>query len=234
MDVRSNYPTPTDTTQPTAPPAPATGSAVGATVERFLPLAGVAFAVLTIVGTLTVDAFPDEATPVRQLVRYYAGHHAQVGRGGELMEYAGVFLGLFGAALWLRARAVHPALGAVALIGAAVATTQQVTENASYASLGQIGGLSTTTPEALQAWHFAGALGQVDIGVPLLLLAAGLVGVTGTTVPRWLGWAALVLAVGSFTPLAFFASLLFVLWALVAGIVLTVRRPDAGTTSASH
>lgn len=230
MDLRSD-PTPMATADSPGHPATA-GTPTLTAIERLLPLAGTVFAALTVAGTLIIDAFPDESTPVRRLVNYYAQHHAQVGRGGRLMEYAAAFLALFGAALWLRARAVHPVLGAIALIGTAVAVTEQVADNASYATLGQIGGLSTTTPEALQAWHISGALGQVDMGLPMLLLAAGLVGLTGTTVPRWLGWTALVLAVGFFTPLAFFASMLFLLWAFVGGIVLAVRRPDAGMTEA--
>ena len=41
--------------------------------------------------------------------------------------------------------------------------------------------------------------------------------------PQWLGWVSLLLAVATLSPFGFLASLVFVLWAAVAGIAI-VRR----------
>jgi hypothetical protein len=57
----------------------------------------------------------------------------------------------------------------------------------------------------------------------VLALGVALAAVTTAAVPRWLGWSGLVLALAQFTPVGFLASMLFLLWALVAGLVLAVR-----------
>src|SRR5689334_10075711 len=74
------------------------------TVARWLPLAGVGYAAMQITGNLVIDRFPDEHTSASKLVGYYATHHAQVQRGGELLAFSAVFLGLFVAGLVVRCR----------------------------------------------------------------------------------------------------------------------------------
>ena len=51
--------------------------------------------------------------------------------------------------------------------------------------------------------------------------------------PAWLGWLALVLGIGTLTPppFGFYADLLFLLWAAVAGMVLSVRRVQPSPAS---
>ena len=60
-------------------------------------------------------------------------------------------------------------------------------------------------------------------GTCAMLFAAGLSVLRTGALPRWLGWAALVIAVASVTPAGFFAYLASLLWVLVTGIVLATR-----------
>src|SRR5690242_4218400 len=86
------------------------------TVVRWLPLAGAAFGLSQIAGNLVVGDFPDENTSPASLVRYYADHHADVQRGGEILAIGTVFLGLFVAALFVRCRH-HFGAAAVIAVG---------------------------------------------------------------------------------------------------------------------
>jgi hypothetical protein len=205
-------------------------------VTRVLPLSGVVFAVLAMAGNLTIGDFPDPDTPISKLTAYYANHHTQVGRGGLLLGYSTVFLALFGAALWARARrTASPVIAGALLLGTAMAAVSGLTSADSYYTLGQIGGKSETAPAALQSWHIAGSVGGSGADSIVLLLALAAAGVLARALPRWLGWSALVLAVMHFTPLAFLAFLLFYVWAVVAGIALTLRPiSDAHDEHTAH
>jgi len=203
-----------------------------ARLTRILPLAGVVFAVLAMAGNLSIDAFPDTDTPVGKLTTYYAQHHAQIGRGGTLLGYSVIFFALFGVALWARVRrSAPPVIAGAVLVGTAMLAVSMLTSANTYYTLGQIGGDSATSPAALQAWHITGSVGGVGADSIVLLLALAAAGILAAALPRWLAWSALVLAVLHFTPLGFLAFLLFYVWAVAAGIALTVR--PAPSTQAS-
>ena len=194
------------------------------TVARWLPLAGVGYAAMQITGNLVIDKFPDEHTSASKLVGYYATHHAQVQRGGELLAFSAVFLGLFVAGLVVRCRH-HFGAAAVIAVGGAAMVAAEVASGSTYALLGSIGTLSTVDPAALQAWHIAGAAFGIGVGSMIFLLGVGLAGIVGDVVPRWVAWSAVLLAVAHVTPFGFLASLLALPWALVAGLVLALRGP---------
>jgi len=193
-----------------------------ARLTRLLPLTGIVFAVLAMAGNLTIGDFPDTDTPVGKLTSYYADHHTQVGRGGLLLGYSVVFFALFGVALWSRARrTAPPVVAATILVGTALVSASMLTSADTYYTLGQIGGKSETTVQALQAWHITGPVGGAGADSIVLLLAIAAAGILSRALPRWLAWTALVLAVMHFTPLGFLAFLLFYVWAVAAGITLT-------------
>jgi hypothetical protein len=196
-----------------------------ARITRFLPLTGVAFAVLAMAGNFTIDAFPDTDTPISKLTTYYADHHAHVGRGGLLLGYSVIFFAFFGVALWSRIRrsAASPLVAGGVLVGTAMLAVSMLVSANTYYTLGQIGGDSATSPQALQALHITGSIGGAGADSIVLLLALATAGIFAGALPRWLAWSALVLAVLHFTPLGFLAFLLFYVWAVAAGIALTVR-----------
>jgi hypothetical protein len=215
----------TTTSRPAAAvDSPVRGPLTDDVIVRWLPLAGVGFALMQAWGNLTIDKFPDETTSSSTLVRYYATHHGQVQRGGELLAFSGIFLALFVAALVVRCRH-HFGSAAVIAVGGAGMLAAEVASGSTYALLGSIGAEHRIDPAALQAWHIAGAAFGIGVASMVFLLGVALAGILGRAVPGWIGWTALVLAVAHLTPFGFFASLLLLPWALAAGIALTLRRP---------
>jgi hypothetical protein len=187
---------------------------------RIAPLAGAAYAVAMIAGDMVVGQFPDSDASVSKLTTYYSIHHAHVAAGGMIFSWATVLLAVFGCALWSRARTVRPCVAAAILVATGVAVVADVQEATSFSLVGHASTASTLTPSALQALHIAGSEGSLSTGLAILLLAVGVAEV----VPRWLAWPAIVLGVAQLVPgIGFFASILFLLWAAVAGIALTVR-----------
>jgi hypothetical protein len=190
------------------------------TLGRIAPLAGAAYAVAMIVGDLVVGQFPDSDASVSKLTTYYSNHHAHVAAGGMVFSWATILLAVFGCVLWSRARAIRPSVAAAILVATAVAVVADVQEETLFALVGHASTASTLTPSALQALHIAGSEGSLSTGLAILLLAVGVAEI----VPRWLAWPAIVLGIAQLVPgIGFFASMLFLLWAAVAGIALTVR-----------
>lgn len=196
---------------------------------RILPLAGVAYAALQVAGNLTIGPFPDGDTSTSALTRYYAEHHSQVATGGTLMSWSVPFLGLFCAALVWRARST-PIAAAVVAVGAGAAIAHEEFSASTYSMLGSISTSSTLTPAALQAWHLTGSEFGIAMGQAVLLLGVTLAALGSRALPAWVGWAALVLAVGHVTPFGFFASMLFLLWSVVVGVYLAVRPERSPVT----
>jgi len=194
-------------------------------IDRFVPLAGLGYAALAIAGDLTIGRFPDSGTSTSTLSSFYDAHHVRVAAGGMLLAWSTLLLGVFGAALWNRARnaGAHPVVAAVALVGTGAAVAMGLQEAATYWIAAHVSTEGSTTPAALQAWHIAGSEGAFAGGVALLLLASAAAGLGWRAVPAWLAALAIVLGLAQLTPLGFVASMAFLAWAAAAGIVLALR-----------
>jgi hypothetical protein len=193
------------------------------TLHRVLPLTGVLFAGLTLVGDAVIGPFPEGAPSPARLAAYYGDHAGQVALGGTVLAAAAIAFAVFAAAVWARTRApgVPLVVPGLVLLGGAVEAGVQLTGAETYRVLGDVG--TAMSPAALQAWHVAGSEFFAPGGLAVLLLGVALAGIGYRAVPRWLGWTAILVAVALFTPVAFEASLLATLWAAAAGIALAVR-----------
>jgi hypothetical protein len=191
-------------------------------LARLAPLAGAAYAAATVAGDLVIGPFPDAGASTSRLHAYYAAHHGQVAAGGAIFAWSTLLLAVFGCALWSRARdaGAHVLVTGAVLVATAVAVVETAQEASGFLVLGDAATRSSITPAALQAMHVAGSAGALGAGVALLLVAVGVAGI----LPRLLAWPAVVLGLAQLVPgVGFFASLLFLLWALVTAVVLTVR-----------
>src|SRR5690242_7503163 len=184
---------------------------------RWLPLAGTASALTFAIGTLTIGEFPDSDTAPAALARYYAVHHDSVARGGRLLTVAAVLGGIFAAALVLRSLRAPVAAAVIAVGGGAVLAHNEWAA-ASYTMVGHVSSLRDVTPQALQAWHLAGAEFGAGSSIAVLMIGVALAGLVARAVPMWLAWPGLLLGLAQLLPglWGFWAGLVLVLWTLVA------------------
>lgn len=201
---------------------------------RAAAVAGVGFALASAAANFTIGKFPDTDTPVAKLTAFYAAHHARVSAGGLIQAWGAVLLAVFVTAVYLRVRDTgnHPVAAVLTLVGGAVATVGTLDDGSAYWLLGHLGNDHAIGTGALQAWHVLGSEGTLVSGggtaVFLIAVAFG-----STALPRWLAWTALPLGVAQLTPVGFFASLLFLVWAAAAGIYLAARPAGAGRLAVS-
>jgi hypothetical protein len=200
----------------------------GAALARIAPLSGLVFGGLTIAGDTIIGPFPEGDTSADQLPGYYATHAGHVATGAALWYWATLFFAVFGVALAARLRRVAvpaPVVWTV-LIGTAIETVFSAIGAAQGSLLAEIGVEPHVSPAALQAWQMSLSMWGSSAGIVLLLVAVGVAGFGYRALPRWLAGFGLLLAVVQLAPVeqvAFLGSLVFLLWAAVAGIVLTVR-----------
>ena len=195
-------------------------------LTRMLPLAGVLYALLTMAGYLMIGEFPDASTPTSELTTFYREHHANVTAGGRLLEWSAVCFGLFAVGLAVRVQRSSTAIASLVLVGAAVETGADAFGGALYTFLGGVGGeLSPTALPAVHAWGAAFGMGAGAILFALGIAAAALL---TRSMPAWIGWSAVVLGVAQLTSVGFYASLLFLAWAAVAGVALSLRPITGG------
>ncbi len=195
-------------------------------LQRPGALTGAAFAVLLVISFLVGGETPGVKDPIQDIVSHYAENDSKLMFSSILSALSVVFflffLGSLGAVLQA-AEGATPRLSAVARAGGVVAAVGMLIFAGLVFTLGDAS--DHLDPAAIQALN---AL-SIDLFFPLaggmvtFLLATGLLAVRTRALPPWLGWAALVIAVASFTPLGFFAFLASVAWVFAASIFLALR-----------
>jgi hypothetical protein len=81
---------------------------------------------------------------------------------------------------------------------------------------------------SLDNWDFFAFVTPLAI---MMLGATGAILRGGAALPKWLGWAALVLFIGYFAgPVGFLAFMLTGIWIIITGIVMYQRSSVAATT----
>jgi hypothetical protein len=191
-----------------------------------VPLTGVAFVVVLIIGFLVGGEPPDVKNPPQEIVDHYVDNKDSV-QFGVLFELIAAGLLLFFAGYLRKVLRAAPGEGgmlpAVALAGATVMAVGAAFDAAISFSLAEAADdIEPTSVQALQAlWD--NDWPPIALGAAVLLLSSGLSIALYGSLPRWLGWVAVLLGVVGFTPIGFVAFLGGGLWILVVSVMLTVR-----------
>lgn len=198
--------------------------------ERWAPLTGVAFVVLAVVGVLVGGEPPDVDSPVQEVIDHYVDNKSSVQAGAFLIALAALLLVFFGG--YLRsvlsvAEGPGGILSALTLVGLAIVAIGIAIDTTILFALSEAA--EDIEPAAVQSLQ---ALWDNDwipfiVGTQVFLISAGLSIVRHAALPKWLGWAALVLAVIGFTPVGFVAFLAMGLWILIVSLILTFRGEPA-------
>jgi hypothetical protein len=211
--------------------------------EWLVPLTGVAFLAVLIIGFIVGGEPPDAKEPAQEIVDHYVDNKDSVQVGALLEIIAAALLLFFVGYLRKVLRAAEGEGGmlpAVALAGATVmAAGAAIDATISFALAEAADDIEPAAVQALQALWDNDWM-PIALGAAVLLLASGLSIALYGSLPRWLGWIAILLGVTGLTPIGFVAFVGGGVWILVVSVLLTLRaraaaqpRPPAGPGTAA-
>jgi hypothetical protein len=191
--------------------------------SSLVPLTGAVFVLLFVASFIVVGEAPSADDPVDEIVSFYTESDTEVTIGSLLGALGAVLFLFFVSTLRSYLRTAEGGTGwlsNVAFAGGIVASVGMLI----FAGLGftladSSDALDPAATQAINALSFDLFFPAAG-GILTLLVASGLLSIRTGALPRWLGWAALVIAVAIFTPVGFVAFLASVAWVLVVSIVL--------------
>lgn len=198
---------------------------------RLIPLTGVVWAVLAVVGLFSSGGeSPEGDASAAKVISYYTSHSSEIKTSAVFFAVAFLFFLLFCGTLraFLRRNPANEALATLMLVAGGVVTV--AVGIGGGVELGLAKNIHDLSPSAAQALNVV----QNEVFLPALIggfvfaLCNGLAILRGSQLPRWLGWVALVIAVLFVVPPTGFVGLLaLILWSLVVSIVMFLRY-DSG------
>jgi len=204
--------------------------------RRIAPLTGVAFVVLLVVAFIVGGDTPDFDDSAEDVVSFYSSHESSQFVSAILGAYAVLFFVFFAGILRgaLRRTEEPPGVLSVVCFGGAllVAIGGLIFAGLTFI-LADVADEETIDPVVSQTLNTLSGefFIPLTVGVAVFLIAAGIAILRGAALPRWMGWAGLVIGVLAVTPVGFFAFLAMLAWVLVTSIVLYLRTPAAAARS---
>jgi Domain of unknown function (DUF4386) len=207
--------------------------------KAWIPLAGVLFIVLAVVGGAIAGEPPGADDPAEEIVSHYVDNDSAI-MVGTLITMIGILFFLVFAS-YLRnllrdAEGPGGLLANLAFAGAIIlAVGGAIDGTISFALAEAAEDIDPAAVQALQALWDNDFVPFV-IGAGSFLLASGLVIVRTGTLPKWLGWIAVVLGVLSFAgPIGFVGFVGGGVWILIASVMLALRArtPSAPASPAA-
>jgi predicted anti-sigma-YlaC factor YlaD len=206
-------------------------------VRRLLPLSGVVFVVLALLGVVVLGGdTPESTAPGAEVLSFYDDEAGRQAIGTFVLAASVPFLVFFAVSL---ANAVAPADAGrrpgwdrVLVAGSGVAAALILVTAFVHFALAD-GGDNGVSPEAMQALNLLDGNTWVAFNAGLGVM---MLGAAGSLLPRarnyrWLGWAALVLGVALFIPYAdFIALILTLVWIIVTSVILFREHSEDGYT----
>lgn len=196
--------------------------------QRLAPLSGIVFVAALIVGFFVLSNGGTQVTDSAQTITsYYVKHHQKAELAVGVIAVGLVFLAIFVAFL-------HGHLRAAETSGSLWSTVMLIGGIAGIATFFVAGGVHVAIADG--GTHGFGldamvALNGLDNDIlisfvfALGLMLLGVAGATITTgaLPKWLGWAALVLGILCFTPVWFAGAALALVWIVIVSITLSQK-----------
>ncbi len=198
--------------------------------NRLGALTGVGFVVFLILSFVVAGEPPAQDDSAQEIVDFYTDNESQVWIGVSLSMVAATLLVLFGGYLRKVLRAAEGEghmLSSVVLAGATiVAVGAAFDATLSVALVETVDDIDPVGVQTLNAlWN--NDYIPIGLGAMILSLSAGLSVIRHGALPKWLGWAAILFAVISVTPIGFAGVIGTALWILVVSIMLAMRADSA-------
>lgn len=198
--------------------------------SRIEHLTGALSVILFAVGSAVVGIY-DFLPPADRVADYFTANSTRVNIGAYLGALGAFFLIWFAGSLRSALREREGARGrlsAVAFgggVAAAVALAASFTVLSMAAARAGAKGGGIGAQEALVLYDLSTGLSGLMLPISLAVLvgASGVVSLRAAIFPAWFGWVSVLIALGSLSPVGYFAQILAVLWVLVVSLWLYVR-----------
>ena len=193
------------------------------TLQRWLPLSGLAFVVIVVVTFAAVAGdTPESEASAAKVASFYDAHEGSAWASAFLLAAAAPFLVVFGVnlalSLWPEGPGRRPVWPTVLLLGSALGAMSFLV--GAHGVLAVADGVDHLTPETLQGINIIDSDSWIVFNSALGVM---MLGAAGSLIPRGsraLGWSALVLGIALFIPFADFVALLLTgIWIIVTSIL---------------
>lgn len=196
--------------------------------ETLVPLTGVLFLVLLGISFAVGGEPPGADDGAQKVVDHYIDNKDSIMAGAFISGLAAVALVFFVGYLRKVLSAAdggNSMLPTTALVGAGIVAVGAAIDGTISIALAEAAeDLDPLGAQALQALWDNDFL-PLAVGTIIFLFSVGISVVQSGVLPKWLGWAAIVLAVIGCTPLGFVGAIGAALWILVASVMLAMRGP---------
>jgi hypothetical protein len=200
------------------------------TWERLAPLTGLVFLAIVVAVFAIAGSTPSSHDSAREVQTFYGDHHDKHMLLAFIMALSLPFLPFFVSILRyeLRRAGGTGQLANAAFAGGVLAAVGFGILAFVHLALADAGDSAETigTTQVLNVLDNNDFI-PVAAGMGVLVLGAGLSAVRHGGLPKWLGWAGVVIGFVAFTPAGFLAFLASGLWIGVASILLTQARQSA-------
>jgi hypothetical protein len=208
--------------------------------ERFAPLTGVIFFALILIVFILDNNTPNADASTADAVSYWTTHNSRAVAAGLVGAFAVIFLLWFAGSLRSALRRAEGGEGRLSTLAFAglivVATAGAIGANLDFV-LGDIA-------DDLHAGHADVAIQTLSAlnsdfffpfvaGFAVTMFASGLCALRFGALPKWLGWASIVIGIALVTPAGFLGFLAALVWILVVSVVLYLRGAEAATPQAA-
>jgi len=203
--------------------------------HKLEPLSGVVFAALVAAALLANSAYtPKPSAGAAKVALFYTEHRSHIQTSAILFAFAYAVLVLYAGAASAYLRRPGTSLGSLVLAGGILVAVGGLACVAIEYSLAH--NIANLSPAAAKTLNLVSAelFLPARVGVFVFGAAAGVAILSGGSLPSWLGWTAIAIALVMFVhigwvsmPIAhlgFYATFAFVGWCALAGILM-YRRP---------
>ena len=198
---------------------------------RWMPLTGILFIAMAIVGFIVGGEPPDAAgNSADEIVQFYTDNQGRVMAGVIILSIATVLFVFF--ASFLRSvldRGVGEdgMFSRIAFVGAVVFAVGGAIDGTLIIAMSEAAGeVEPAQIETLQAFWDNDFL-PLALGVVLFTLGSGISIVLHKSLPVWLGWIAIVLGIVGMTPFGWIAFMATGVWILIVSVMLLVSEGRA-------
>ena len=196
------------------------------------PLTGLLFVGLTLAGVAMSNNTPSSDASGTSVIAFYEAHRNSQRVSDILLVFASLFLVFFAGSLrgYLRRKPAAEAASALVPVGAALlAVGLTVVSGIDYALADVPSHLGAGAAQALNVLD-NDVFFTVLVGGGVFGIASAVAILRGATLPKWLGWVAVVLGIAMMTPAFWLAGIVLFVWVLIVSTLIYLR---SGSTTAT-